>query len=414
MLINAHRHSFTTRAISLTLFGALAASGCAGGDAGVGTGGKSGTGGATASGGATGTGGGTGTGGATGSGGATGTGGAVGTGGSGTGGAVGSGGNGVGGAGTGGCLALPPASCATGSGGSNTGGAGGGATGGRGGTTGAGGAGGRGGSGMGGSSTGGAGGATNCAGHAISFSANGTGAASDSAQARVVIDLMTDLPLANANRTVEFWAFMKTTDWNANTNTLFFYGPNPSARNADGFGLDFGSNTGTMGSIDPFTNAIFDHDNQPSGVTNTMNQWVHFAMTWDGTTVRAYVNGVLRSTMAAPGSSAQKVLMTGRSPLTIGGYPTESAYFNGYIDEFRVWGVERSVTQIMSTMNHALVGNETGLVGYWKFDEASGTTVADSVTTANHVAHVGTVMANTTANNPTFITPVPLPPITCP
>jgi len=37
--------------------------------------------------------------------------------------------------------------------------------------------------------------------------------------------------------------------------------------------------------------------------------------------------------------------MTGTSPLTIGGYPTENAYFNGIIDEFRVWNVERSAAK---------------------------------------------------------------------
>ena len=44
-------------------------------------------------------------------------------------------------------------------------------------------------------------------------------------------------------------------------------------------------------------------------------------------------------------------------------------------------------------MNKTLVGNEANLVGYWKFDETSGTTAADSVTTAGHTAHPGTLMA---------------------
>ena len=56
------------------------------------------------------------------------------------------------------------------------------------------------------------------------------------------------------------------------------------------------------------------------------------------------------------------------------------------------------------------MGNETGLVGYWKFDEASGTTTADAVTATGHTAHSGTLKADTTAHNPTFVTPpVPLP-----
>jgi hypothetical protein len=164
-----------------------------------------------------------------------------------------------------------------------------------------------------------------------------------------------------------------------------------------------------VGTIDPFTNNIFDNDNQPSGLTANVSQWAHFAMTWDGTTVRAFVNGVEKASKAAPASSAQKGLMTGVTPLTIGGY--QPAYFNGYMDEFRVWNVARSAAEIVSTMNRTLVGNEPGLTGYWKFDEGAGTTVADSVTSPGHVTHPGTLMANGAGNLPSW---VPGAPLNCP
>lgn len=269
--------------------------------------------------------------------------------------------------------------------------------------------------GLGGSSgSSGAGGARDCAGHALSLAKNGTGNASDGAAARAVVDLMSDLPIGNANRTIEYWAYTQDSDWTANTNTMFFYGPVPSARDADGFGLDFGAKQGTTGTIDPFTNAIFDNDNQASGVTTTSPQWVHFAMTWDGTRVQAYVNGTLRASMAAPANSSQKVLKTGSSPLTIGGYPGENAYFAGLIDEFRVWNVARSASDIASTMGKALTGSEAGLVGYWQFNESSGTTAEDSVTTAGHSAHAATLTAASQAQVPTFVLPDPEAPVSCP
>jgi len=242
-----------------------------------------------------------------------------------------------------------------------------------------------------GGASGGMGGAADCAGHALSLGTNGTGSASDGAKARAVVDLMSDLPLGNTNRTIELWAYMKDSDWTANTNTLFFYGPANSARNADGFGLDFGSKMGSIGTIDTFTNAIFDNDNQPSGVTTTNPQWVHFAMTWNGTAVQGFVNGVLKATKTS--STSQTTLMTGASPLTIGGYPSENAYFAGLIDEFRVWNVARTESDIMSTMKKTLTGTEPGLVGYWQFNESSGTTAADSVKTQGHTAHNATLMA---------------------
>jgi large repetitive protein len=277
-----------------------------------------------------------------------------------------------------------------------------------GGTGGAGGKGGSGGgstAGAGGASGGSSGGAGNCigAGHALSLSANGTGAAADTAKARVEINLMSDLPIGNSNRTIELWAYMRMSDWAGNTNTLFFYGPFPSARNADGFGLDFG---GTLGTIDPFTNAFFDNDNQASGVTAATSQWVHFAMTWDGTQVQAYVNGVLKSTKVSD-NATQKTLMTGSSVFTIGGYPGENAYFASFIDEFRVWNVVHTAAQILATKDKTLVGNEAGLVGYWQFNEASGTTAADS---SGHM-HPGTLLGTPVA---TFALPAPAAPVTCP
>jgi len=50
-----------------------------------------------------------------------------------------------------------------------------------------------------------------------------------------------------------------------------------------------------------------------------MAQWAHFAMTWDGTNLRAFVNGVEK--VAVPIA----MLRTGMTALTIGGYPPAPA-----------------------------------------------------------------------------------------
>jgi hypothetical protein len=273
-----------------------------------------------------------------------------------------------------------------------------------------GGMGGSGGSSGGAGGMGGSGGAADCAGHAVSLSAN---AAGDSAKARVEIDLMNDLPIGNTSRTVEVWAYMKTADWSGNVNTLFFYGAADPRNTVPGFGLDFGNTSGGIGSIDPFANnEAFDNDNQASGVMVAMNQWVHFAMTWDGTAMKAFVNGVQKSSKSS--SAAPTTIMTVKSVFTLGGYPAENAYFPDYVDELRIWNVARSASDILASMNKGLVGNEAGLVGYWKFNESSGTTAMDSVTTAGHTAHNGTLMAAMPANVPTFVVPTPPSPVMCP
>ena len=136
---------------------------------------------------------------------------------------------------------------------------------------------------------------------------------------------------------------------------------------------------------------------------------MHFAMTWDGTAVRTFVNGVEKITKM--GDSGVTALATDRSPISIGGYKQDGNYFNGYFDEFRVWNMARTAAQITSTMHTTLAGNEPGLVLYLKFDETSGTTAHDSVTSTGHTAHNGVLMS---ANGmlPTFIPSTA--PVTCP
>ena len=243
---------------------------------------------------------------------------------------------------------------------------------------------------------------TSCAGGAIAFNAN-VPTNHDPAMARVMVDYgnSPELPVGNSPRTVELWAYVKSTSRAGDANTIFEYGlvkPN------QGFGLDFG---GKRGSVDPYTNGSFDNDNQPTGLDPTKDQWVHFAMTYDGTAVVLYVNGVQAASKTSPGN----MLMTARSPLTIGGNPRGS-YFNGYLDEVRLWNVARSQAEIAGAMKKSLTGNEAGLVGYWKFDETSGTVAADSTTRPGHTKANGTLMAASAGQLPAWIPSTA--PIECP
>ena len=257
---------------------------------------------------------------------------------------------------------------------------------------------------------------TQCASRVLSLSANGTGSDSDAAYAHVEADLKTDLPIGNAARTVEYWAYIKTTDWVGDKNEMYFYG---GSANAGSFGMDFGTNpvsgsTTNHATLDPFTGGGFNDDSTDNlGINSSSDQWVHIAMTWDQTALRTYVNGLLKIT--TNGSSGTTALATAQSVLTIGCNPQNNACFNGDFSEFRVWSVTRSDAQIKAGYNQRLVGDETGLVGYWRFDDAAGsTTAADSVSATGHTAHPGTLKADTTAHNPTFVAPAAPVPITCP
>ena len=126
-------------------------------------------------------------------------------------------------------------------------------------------------------------------------------------------------------------------------------------------------------------------------------------MVWNGTNLITYVNGLPKITTSGTGGAT--MLATAQSVLTLGCNPTNINCFNGLFDELRVWKVARTATQIHDNYNKQVATTSANLVGYWKFDEASGTTTADAVTTTGHTAHNGTLKANTTAQYPTFVMP---------
>ncbi|MCD4829079.1 MAG: hypothetical protein K8R90_06580 [Candidatus Cloacimonetes bacterium] len=59
-------------------------------------------------------------------------------------------------------------------------------------------------------------------------------------------------------------------------------------------------------------------------------------------------------------------------------------YFNGNIDEVRIWNITRSQTEVQTNMHLELIGEEIGLVGYWKFNEGTGGTAYDSTPNGNN------------------------------
>jgi glucose/arabinose dehydrogenase/PKD repeat protein len=81
----------------------------------------------------------------------------------------------------------------------------------------------------------------------------------------------------------------------------------------------------------------------------TTNTWAHLAVTYDGTIVRLYVNGSQVASTAKTGS-----IRTSTNQLQIGGDSFHGQYFNGLIDEIRVFNVARTQAQIQTDMNTPL------------------------------------------------------------
>jgi hypothetical protein len=106
------------------------------------------------------------------------------------------------------------------------------------------------------------------------------------------------------------------------------------------------------------------------------NQWTHVAVTRTKATggFQVLVNGVVEGEMA---TSPQVNSLTAATMMMIGS-AGGGQLFQGQLDEVRIWNIARSGTDIAATMRQRLVGNETGLVRYWRLDDGSGSLAADS------------------------------------
>lgn len=77
-----------------------------------------------------------------------------------------------------------------------------------------------------------------------------------------------------------------------------------------------------------------------------LNTWTHLASTYDGTTLRLYVNGTQVATKAITGSLANTA-----SPLRLGGNSIWGEWFNGQIDNVRIYNRSLPVAEIQADMN---------------------------------------------------------------
>ncbi|MGB0403595.1 MAG: LamG-like jellyroll fold domain-containing protein [Salibacteraceae bacterium] len=172
--------------------------------------------------------------------------------------------------------------------------------------------------------------------------------------------------------TVESWVYAHTAGtWVAIFGNLYDTGSDEA-----GYGLFTNSSTGNvMFWVQTVGGTTNGYGNYPQ-VTLPLNEWVHFAGTYDGTNMRLYMNGVLQDTDAKSGNIDYST-----SPLDarIGQYydDNESEEFNGVIDELRIWDVARSQTQIRDNMCQKLAGDESGLLAYYRMDNASGTSLSE-------------------------------------
>jgi len=135
--------------------------------------------------------------------------------------------------------------------------------------------------------------------------------------------------------------------------------------------------------------------------------WTHVAGTWDGSTLRIYINGDEVASMPWANPS-----ITGSSnDVLIGKYYGNSTQnLTGYIDDVRIWNVARTASELRADMYKELdnPASEPNLVAYYSFNEGGGQTSADLSSNSNTAVLGGTLSIEPT--DPSWITSnVPMP-----
>jgi hypothetical protein len=118
-------------------------------------------------------------------------------------------------------------------------------------------------------------------------------------------------------------------------------------------------------------------------------------MTYDGSTWRLYLNGDLETQLSVgqPARAPNIQHAAIGSALNSSGSP--SGFFNGAIDEVRVWSQARTQSQIRSTINQQLSGSQPGLVGRYGLNEGTSNVVNGGAgTTVNGTLSGGWIWTN--------------------
>jgi hypothetical protein len=152
-----------------------------------------------------------------------------------------------------------------------------------------------------------------------------------------------------------------------------------------GWGLQFQDSSGTGKAGLYINDAAGHYATYINSTPLSLGVWYHLVFIVDRSTntLRSYVNGIK---YGSEPSIAGYGNVDYTNTLFIGSERTDLSFFDGTIDDARVYNRALSATDVKALYTSTGGGSgdiKTGLKGYWKFDEGSGTVANDSTGNGN-------------------------------
>jgi len=253
--------------------------------------------------------------------------------------------------------------------------------------------------------------------YSLTFSGN---AGAGSLNNHVTTDFNPDTYNLNLGFTVSYWVRPDEVG-----NTMFAFGRKHANNQRFTFGINrkrqsffgIGSNTGVKAWVNmdtPVEESLLVEDGSYWNL-KTDGTWYHIVVTYDdrsdtssGTARKVYVNGVLRQTdnfnWSFTGGDTGGMIFGGRRT-------SGNQYENGWacgLQDVAIFNTAKDsdwVANVYRGKSETDLSGDSGIVGYWRFNEGSGTTAYDSSGNGNH----GTLTADSgdTTDYPTWSTDKP-------
>lgn len=158
--------------------------------------------------------------------------------------------------------------------------------------------------------------------------------------------------------------------------------------NQQSYGLYYQNNAGTPRLVFLASSGGSSNVEMAKNQTISTATWTHVAITYTASTgtTEFFINGSSIGTTA--GGPASIFNSTADFRIGARATPTVANYFDGYIDEVRVWNAVRSTANINFYKNKPLAGTETNLQAYWQLNNA----LTDATSNGNNLTNNGSAV----------------------